>query len=44
MGIYKDITGQGEPLVVIHGWGCNHWYMQPIVQQLANHYCVINVD
>src|ERR1700688_4793795 len=44
MAIFKTVTGHGGPVVIMHGWGCNHRYMQPIVQQLANRYCVINVD
>ncbi len=31
MSIYKHISGQGENVVILHGWGCDHRYMQPIV-------------
>lgn len=44
MSIYKTIQGQGEDIVLIHGWGCDHRYMQPIADQLASTYRVSNID
>lgn len=46
MSIYKNITGngKGESIVILHGWGCNHQHMQPIVDQLSQQYQVINFD
>lgn len=44
MNINKVVTGQGEDVVISHGWGCDHRYMQPIVDQLANRYRVTNID
>lgn len=44
MTIFKTITGKGKPVVVMHGLGCDHRHMQPIVEHLSKNYCVINVD
>lgn len=44
MNIYKETKGQGEDIVIFHGWGCDHRYMQPIVDQLSDRYQVTNVD
>ena len=37
-------TGQGLPLVFIHGWGLNSAVWQPVAEQLAKDYQVITVD
>ncbi len=45
INIFKEITGQGKELVILHGWGgCNHKHMQPIVDQLAGRYKIMNFD
>ncbi|MCX7123300.1 MAG: alpha/beta fold hydrolase [Gammaproteobacteria bacterium] len=44
MSIFKEIKGMGEDVIVIHGWGCNHLDMHPVVEQLAKHYRVTNID
>ncbi len=45
MNIYKEISGQGKDVVILHGWGgCNHKHMQPIVDQLVSRYRVTNFD
>lgn len=44
MSIYKTVTGKGEEVVLIHGWSCDHRYMQPISNLLASHYRVTNID
>lgn len=34
MNIYKEITGHGKDIVILHGWGgCNHKHMQPTERQ-----------
>ena len=42
--IYYEVTGEGEPLVLSHGFGGNHaiWFQQ--VPVLAQHYQVITWD
>jgi len=44
MTIFKTVTGQGDDVVLFHGAGCNHYHMQPIVDQLSSHYRVTNID
>lgn len=44
MRIFKEITGQGEDVVIIHGGCASHYDMQPIVDMLAAHYRVSNID
>jgi pimeloyl-[acyl-carrier protein] methyl ester esterase len=44
MTIYKKIQGHGKDIVILHGWGCDHRYMQPIADLLKDRYCVTNVD
>ncbi len=44
MTIFKEITGQGEDVVVIHGGGVSHKDMRPVAAELAKHYRVTNID
>lgn len=44
MSIFTEVSGQGQDIVIIHGWCCNHHTMQPIVDHLKNHYRVTCVD
>jgi pimeloyl-[acyl-carrier protein] methyl ester esterase len=44
MTIYKETHGHGKDIVILHGWGCDQSYMQPIVDQLKDRYRVTNVD
>lgn len=44
MTIFKEVSGQGEDVVILHGWGCDHRHMQPIVDQLKDRYRVTNFD
>ena len=37
-------SGQGTPLVLLHGWGLNSGIRQPTVEVLAQSYQVITVD
>lgn len=36
--------GQGQPLVLIHGWGLNSGVWQPLATKLSQHFNVILVD
>jgi pimeloyl-[acyl-carrier protein] methyl ester esterase len=42
--IYREIYGQGRPLVMIHGWGMHTGIWREFAQQLAKHRQVICVD
>lgn len=44
MSVFKKVEGQGEDVVLIHGWGCDHSHMQPIADMLSSHYRVTNID
>lgn len=44
MTLFNQKTGQGDNIVILHGWGATHKWMQPIVDQLSNRHCTINFD
>lgn len=45
MNLFKEVSGQGKDIVILHGWGgCNHKHMQPVVDQLSARYRVTNFD
>lgn len=44
MTCHVEITGQGKPLVLIHGWGMHGGVWQPLVKQLAKDYMLYIVD
>lgn len=44
MNCYVEIMGQGEPLVLLHGWGMNSAVWQRVTKRLAAHYRLYLVD
>lgn len=42
--LYTNTTGQGRPLVLLHGWGMNSRIWQPILPVLAQHARVSCID
>ncbi|PHV10323.1 pimeloyl-ACP methyl ester esterase BioH [Chitinimonas sp. BJB300] len=44
MSVYIETFGQGEDLVLIHGWGIHGGIWQRTAEHLARHYCVHIVD
>ena len=42
--IYIDVQGKGEPVLLLHGWGCTHSIFAPLQQLLAQQYKVYNFD
>jgi len=42
--IFTKITGQGEPLLVLHGWGMNHKVWSSVQSELENSFRVTWVD
>lgn len=41
---HYESTGEGEPVVILHGWGANLTTMQSITNLLQTHYQVIAID
>ncbi|WP_374357581.1 alpha/beta fold hydrolase, partial [Chitinimonas sp.] len=44
MSLFIDTRGQGEDLVLIHGWGIHGAVFDRLADQLAEHFCVHIVD
>lgn len=44
INIHKEVCGQGQPLVLIHGWAMHSGMWRPFAKQLAEHYQVICLD
>lgn len=44
MSVYYTLQGQGEVIILLHGWGCDHRFMQPISSRLCPSYQVMNFD
>ncbi|KJY84109.1 pimelyl-ACP methyl ester esterase [Vibrio galatheae] len=42
--LYWQSTGQGDDLVLLHGWGMNGAVWQQTVNELSQHFCVHVVD
>jgi pimeloyl-ACP methyl ester carboxylesterase len=38
------VTGQGRPLILMHGWGCNHTTVRSIAATAALTHTVYNID
>ncbi len=39
--MYMETMGEGEPLLLVHGWSGNSDYFQPLIEELATHYRLI---
>jgi pimeloyl-[acyl-carrier protein] methyl ester esterase len=44
MSVHVEIIGQGQPLVMIHGWGMHSGVWQPLVKKLSQKYMLYLVD
>jgi len=44
MSVYKEVSGEGKDIVLIHGWGCDLRHMQPIADLLVSNYRTTNID
>jgi pimeloyl-ACP methyl ester carboxylesterase len=42
--IYIETSGEGEPVLLLHGWGCTHEIFVALQQQLSCKYKVYNFD
>lgn len=44
MSCHVEIIGQGQPLVMIHGWGMHSGVWQPLIKRLSQNYTLYLVD
>lgn len=44
MPLHYTVQGSGAPLILMHGWGCNHSTVDTIAQAAALSHTVYNVD
>ena len=42
--VYCRVIGQGEDLVLVHGWGVNSVVWEPVIEQLSRHFRLHLVD
>jgi pimeloyl-ACP methyl ester carboxylesterase len=44
--INYEVSGQGRPLVLLHGWLCDHtaWSVAGYVEDLGRDFLLVNVD
>lgn len=42
--IFYEVQGQGQPLVLVHGWSCSSKFYEPNVAELQNHFQVVTLD
>ena len=44
ININIEVAGEGEPVLLLHGWGCSHQVFSHIQGVLAQGYKVYNFD
>ncbi len=44
MSLHKEVTGNGQPLVLLHGWGMHSGVWQPLQKKLSRHFEVHAID
>lgn len=42
--VRMEVTGEGRPLILMHGWGCNHTTVKSIAATAAQTHTVYNID
>lgn len=42
--LHYDVSGQGNPLILMHGWGCDHTTVDSIARIAAQTHTVYNLD
>lgn len=42
--IYYEIHGEGQPLLLVHGWGCSMRFWQRNVPELSKYFQVVTLD
>ena len=44
INLHYELAGQGQPVVLLHGWGCSTDTFRPVAEHLAAHFTVYNLD
>lgn len=44
LDVTVEITGEGAPLILMHGWGCDHTTVRSIASTAAQTHTVYNID
>lgn len=42
--VYYEIMGEGKPIILLHGWGCNSSTFKPLTQFLQKNHMVFALD
>ena len=42
--VFVEVTGDGEPVLLLHGWGCTHEIFKSLAQILSQQYKVYSFD
>ena len=42
--VFYELTGQGNPVLMLHGWGCDHAIFDSLVPVLSRDYSVYALD
>lgn len=42
--LHYEQTGEGSPIIIMHGWGCNTTTVASIAKVAAQSHCVYNID
>lgn len=44
LSVRMEVTGEGRPLILMHGWGCDHTTVRSIAATAAQTHTVYNID
>lgn len=42
--VHYTVHGEGNPVILMHGWGCSHATLASIEKIAVEHHCVYNID
>ena len=42
--VFYEVTGKGDPVILIHGWRCTHKTVKIIADYLSENFKVYNID
>ena len=44
MRLHAEVSGSGSPLILMHGWGCDHTTVRSVAATAAKKHKVYNID